>query len=84
MKLDLRSPILKRYKVEVEDNASGFRFRLVKKDGRKSKWGNYSSVVMLDQVAAVTAYYGGSENELKPMFAIEVLSLIALGEDDAT
>ena len=84
MQLDLTSPILKRYKVEVEDNKEGFRFRLVKKkDGRRSRWACYNQVAMLDNVAAVTAYYSGEgPKELTPLFATEVLALIAVGEEE--
>lgn len=70
--------------VEVSDTLDkGFRFRLVKGQ-RYSGWATYTAIAYLDGMAAVTAYYSGSQDqELVPLPAEAVLQIIAVKEDPA-
>lgn len=68
-------------KVEVQDDKSGFRFRLVAEDGRASGWAGYTQIAMLDDKAAITGYYAGAaEFELTPLDPKTVLQQFAVCE----
>lgn len=69
-------------KLEVVDNETEFRFRLVSADGtRKTYWGSYSDTVYLDGYCGVTCYYGSVDNEGSPRVITgdEFLALACIG-----
>lgn len=49
------------YKVEVEDTVTKFRFRIVCKDGRATKWCWYSLPVYMDGFVAASPYHVGGQ-----------------------
>lgn len=72
------TPVSSDYTVQVVDDEGGFRFRLYHTSGRASAWGVYTSVVMLDEVAAATDYYTGNGADIQPMHAVDMLAIIAV------
>lgn len=73
--------LLTQYKVEVIDGAGGFRHRLVHiESGRATEWAGYTSITMLDDVAACTGYFSGHhEDDLTPMPAADLLRMFSVG-----
>ena len=70
-------------KLEVIDNETEFKFRLVSAEGkRKTYWGRYSDAVYLDGYCGITAYYYGSADDPRASFVItaeEFLTLSCVG-----
>lgn len=67
-------------KVEIEDNAKHFRFRLVH-GKRKTKWAGYTDIAILGNKATASAYYLSSDDEFKIMDTAELLRHFAVTED---
>lgn len=83
--LPKKRALTKSYSVETKEigagwnGDSGFRFRLVCSDGRKTDWAEYTRVCFLDDMGAMTPYYhGGSDIVILPLH--EILPHIAIGE----
>ncbi|WYW01453.1 hypothetical protein Voja6_00058 [Pseudomonas phage vB_PpuM-Voja-6] len=73
------TPAVDGYQVEVNDTKHGFRFRLrhIPTD-RVTHWAGYQSIVMLDDIAATTGYYGGAGEDLVPRSAADILRQFAV------
>ncbi|WYW00741.1 hypothetical protein Aura_00060 [Pseudomonas phage vB_PpuM-Aura] len=73
------TPAVDGYQVEVNDTKHGFHFRLRHiPTGRVTHWAGYQSIVMLDDIAATTGYYGGAGEDLVPRSAADILRQFAV------
>lgn len=63
-------------KVEIEDTAKGFRFRLVSHTNT-SPWCGYKGIAYLEGKVTATEYYLPAEYDLKPIDPDKFCQLIA-------
>ena len=60
--------------IEVINDTSGFRHRLVAEDGRTTAWASYQQATYLDGVVAISPYFTGGR-DMKSLTADEFCAL---------
>lgn len=74
------------YSIETKEighnwNDTGFRFRMVCTDGRRTGWAPYTQMVFLGDIAAHTDNFNGTGN-IQITSLQEAMALFAVGEED--